>query len=78
MQCIEFDVLVILYCISCYFNYHVARFRFAFLWSHAMCSKHSFEAMCCPVNVYCDLDVPCIDYGNAYFQLCHFHLGLGL
>ena len=26
-----------------------------------MCSEHPFPAMCFPSNVYCDLDVPCID-----------------
>ena len=25
-----------------------------------MRSKHPFRAMCCPVNVYCDLDISCI------------------
>ena len=25
-----------------------------------MRSKHPFRAMCCPVNVYCDLDILCI------------------
>ena len=25
-----------------------------------MRSIHPFRAMCCPVNVYCDLDISCI------------------
>ena len=55
MERIEFDILVMLCCISRYLNYHVARFSLAFLWSHVVCSKHPFRAMCCPVNVYGDL-----------------------
>ena len=31
-----------------------------FMWSPGVRSKHPFRAMCCPVNVYCDLDVSCI------------------
>ena len=25
-----------------------------------MHSKHAFRTMCCPVNMYCDLDISCI------------------
>ena len=56
----EFDVFVMLCCIPCYFNYHVAHFSLAFLWSHVMCSKYHFRAMSCLVNVYCDRDISCI------------------
>ena len=44
--------------ISCYFNYHVACFSLGFMWSPVVRSKHPFRAMCCPVNVYCDCDIP--------------------
>ena len=29
-----------------------------------MRSKHPFRAICSLVNVYCDLDIPCIDWSS--------------
>ena len=60
MQHVEFDALVMLCHISCYFNCHVACLSFVFMWSPVVHSKHPFWEMCYPVNMYCDRDKPCI------------------
>ena len=59
MQRIEFDFLVMC-CILYHFSYHIARFSLAYLCSPVWVSKHHFQAMCCPVKVYCGFDVSCI------------------
>ena len=52
--------LVVLRRISCYVNCHVACSRLALMWSSVVGNINHFRAMCCPVNLYCDLDVSCI------------------
>jgi len=49
-------------CISSYFNYHVACFDLAYLWSCVVSSTHPFWEMRRPVNMYCDLDIVILTY----------------
>ena len=46
--------------IPCSFSCYVFCANLAFMWSAVECSKHSFWAMSCPVNMYCDRGISCI------------------
>ena len=41
-----------------------------FMRSPVVRSKHPFRAMCCPVNVYCDLDISCIVIVMYHVLIC--------